>query len=127
MSLERHPENYIEIHGRDVASSPRSCAECHEQEFCAACHFKTRFPHGDDWIAEHGRASQSEDCAQCHPAPFCAGCHGTEIPHRPTWLGEHYRALQDASESACFVCHPQTDCTSCHVRHGVHQEQDLYR
>ncbi len=123
---DRHPERYVQTHGREAASSPRSCATCHQQDFCTACHFRTRYPHGDEWMTEHGSATESRECALCHPSSFCAGCHGTEIPHRSTWLGEHYRALQDASASACYVCHPRTDCTSCHARHNVHREQELY-
>jgi hypothetical protein len=127
---EPHPVGFVQLHGQQAAAHPGSCAECHQTTFCQACHFKSTYPHPDDWISKHGAAQEAQGadaCTLCHPPTFCAGCHGTDIPHDANWLGEHWRALQDASTSPCLVCHPRTDCTTCHAQHGVHREQDLFR
>lgn len=126
---ETHPAGYVQTHGAEVAENPGSCADCHEQRFCTACHFKSTYPHPKGWIEIHGaeqRAEGAKACALCHPQTFCVGCHGTEIPHASDWLGEHYRALQGTTTSPCEVCHAPRDCTDCHVRHDVHREQNLY-
>lgn len=124
-----HPDGYVQTHGEDYVGGSTSCTVCHRPSFCEVCHFRSSFPHPENWIEEHGavqRREGAETCAFCHPTTFCVGCHGTEIPHRETWLGEHWRSLQDASVSPCLECHPKTDCTTCHSEHGIHREQDLY-
>jgi hypothetical protein len=129
-SGDPHPADFVQLHGQQVAASPGACSQCHQSTFCQACHFKSTYPHPDNWIPRHGRVEQLrgvQACTLCHPPTFCAGCHGTDIPHDPNWLGEHWRALQDASTSPCLVCHPRTDCTTCHAEHSIHREQDLYR
>lgn len=124
-----HPEGFIQTHGGVAVSDPSSCAECHEQKFCEACHLKELFPHPDGWIDRHGKVELqkgADTCTTCHGASFCAGCHGTEIPHRADWLGQHDKALQNESTTPCMTCHPVSDCTTCHSEHNVHREQDLY-
>jgi hypothetical protein len=124
-----HPEGFIQTHGGAAIDDPGSCAECHEQKFCEACHLKETFPHPPGWIDRHGRVEQqkgADTCTTCHGPSFCAGCHGTEIPHRADWLGQHDTDLQDRSTTPCMTCHPITDCSTCHSEHNVHREQDLY-
>jgi hypothetical protein len=124
-----HPTGFVQTHGEEATAAPASCTQCHESRFCQACHYKSTFPHPNDWISKHGAVQQErgpQACTLCHPTTFCAGCHGTDIPHDPDWLGQHWRALQDASTSPCLVCHPRTDCSKCHAEHGVHRQQDLY-
>lgn len=124
-----HPSDWTQTHGVEVAESPATCATCHQQRFCEACHFRSTFPHPKDWISKHGPAQMQEGpnaCTLCHAPTFCAGCHGTKIPHDPDWLGEHFRELQDKSTSPCYICHATTDCTICHAQHGVHIEQEMY-
>ena len=124
-----HPEGFIQTHGGVAIDQPSSCAECHQQKFCEACHLRETFPHPAGWITKHGKVQEERGataCATCHGPTFCAGCHGTEIPHRADWLGRHARDLQDASTTPCFTCHPPTDCTTCHSEHSVHREQDLF-
>lgn len=125
---ERHPEGFIQTHGKSVEEQPSSCVECHESRFCEACHLRETFPHPDQWIAKHGdvQVAEQDSCTLCHGPTFCAGCHGTEIPHRDDWLGRHDSALEEASTTPCMTCHPETDCTVCHSEHAVHIEQDLY-
>lgn len=128
-SDDPHPQDFVQLHGQQVAANPGACADCHETTFCQACHFRSTYPHPDNWIPRHGQVEQLRGvtaCTLCHPPTFCAGCHGTNIPHDPDWLGQHWRTLQDASTSPCLVCHPKADCTTCHAQHGIHREQDLY-
>jgi len=124
-----HPTLYVQTHGDDVVRDPDSCTDCHEADYCEACHFRETYPHPAGWIGEHGEVQEErgiEACEGCHPVTFCAGCHGTEIPHSVTWLDEHWRNLEDASVEPCLLCHPKTDCTECHAEHTVHREQDLF-
>jgi hypothetical protein len=125
----QHPKGFIQVHGQAATNQPTSCAECHAQKFCEACHLKETFPHPDGWISKHGAVQQQRGaaaCTTCHGPTFCAGCHGTEIPHASDWLGRHGVALRDASTTPCMTCHPPSDCTTCHSEHSVHNEQDLY-
>lgn len=124
-----HPSAYTQIHGRDAATAPSSCVECHQEDFCQACHFRETYPHPDGWIEQHGPAQEEqgpESCTLCHASTFCAGCHGTEIPHEDDWTSQHWRDLQDAPVTPCLTCHVETDCSTCHSRHAVHEEQSLY-
>lgn len=124
-----HPTGYDLTHGRDAAVNPAVCGECHQGDFCMACHTQGALPHEDDWISLHGAASidlGSEGCATCHPSSFCASCHGTEIPHADDWLGVHHRAVEGVQVAACGTCHASDDCAVCHARHSVHRDQSLY-
>lgn len=124
-----HPEGFIDTHGATTVEAPRSCVECHEENFCAACHIRQTFPHPQGWIREHGaeqEAGDIKDCASCHAQSFCAGCHGTEIPHLTDWLMQHPIELAEKGVTPCLTCHPETDCTVCHSQHNVHVEQGLY-
>jgi hypothetical protein len=128
-SGQPHPSGYTQTHGEDAVSDPASCNSCHQPRFCESCHFKSTFPHPDDWISKHGPAEEAngpDACSLCHPSTFCVGCHGTEIPHPSTWLSEHWRTLQETSVTPCFVCHTRSDCTTCHAEHQVHRDQSLY-
>lgn len=124
-----HPSAYTQTHGREAVDAPSTCIECHEEDFCQACHFRETYPHPDGWIERHGPAQEEqgpESCTLCHEPTFCAGCHGTEIPHAPDWTAQHWRDLQDAPVTPCLTCHVESDCTTCHSRHAVHTEQSLF-
>lgn len=124
-----HPSAYTQTHGREAVDQPSTCIECHEEDFCQACHFRETYPHPQGWIERHGPAQEEqgpESCTLCHEPTFCAGCHGTEIPHEPDWTAQHWRDLQDAPVTPCLTCHVESDCTTCHSRHAVHTEQSLF-
>jgi hypothetical protein len=124
-----HPRLYVQTHGADAVRDPRSCATCHEANYCETCHLRQRYPHPEGWVSLHGAVQREQGigaCEGCHPQTFCAGCHGTEIPHDVRWLGEHWRALEGSGTGSCLLCHPRSDCTTCHAEHQVHREQDLY-
>lgn len=124
-----HPVAYTQIHGAEAVEAPSSCVDCHQEDFCQACHFRETFPHPPGWIGEHGPAQERQGpnaCTLCHEPTFCAGCHGTEIPHEDDWISQHWRDLQDAPVTPCLTCHTTSDCSTCHSRHAVHEEQTLY-
>lgn len=125
---EPHPVGFDLTHGREAAVDAAACTQCHQAEFCRACHARVAFPHPSGWLESHGGVQEelgADACTLCHAPTYCKGCHGTEIPHRATWLGEHYRALAPVSEGSCYTCHAPVDCTSCHSRHADHRQQGL--
>ncbi len=125
-----HPSGFFAFHGRDSVASPGSCAECHKNDFCSACHFRTEYPHPETWTSLHGPASIEGGpaaCVMCHEPTYCSSCHGADIPHPDNWFEIHHRATDPAVGSACLSCHAASECSSCHVRHSVHNEQGLYQ
>jgi hypothetical protein len=123
-----HPAQYVFLHGRDAAPDAATCTECHQTEFCGACHLSNNFPHADDWIGLHGEewtASEGQTCELCHSPEYCSTCHGTEIPHKANWFKVHFQS-EVAKTGACSTCHTQLDCELCHIRHRVHVQQRLY-
>jgi hypothetical protein len=124
-----HPAQYVFLHGREAAPDAATCTECHQTEFCGACHLGNNFPHPEDWIGLHGdewAASDGQTCALCHSPDYCSSCHGAPIPHPDDWLFWHFRTLESNPE-ACSTCHAPLDCEVCHARHNVHIEQRLYQ
>ncbi|MEN8113310.1 MAG: hypothetical protein ABFS21_02885 [Actinomycetota bacterium] len=124
-----HPLGFDLTHGREAVNGSAECAECHEVEFCVACHSEGSFPHADGWVTSHGDVQTKEGalgCAMCHTGSFCSSCHGTEIPHADDWFEIHYRAVEGSQSSACVTCHPANECAQCHARHAVHREQSIY-
>ena len=122
-----HPDNYQQVHGRDVSRDGREkCATCHEEEFCRSCHVDDPEPHPADWMTTHGAVQTAEgsSCTMCHaPATFCKACHGTEIPHPPGWLASHPAAAAAADQTLCATCHARQACDLCHEEHGDHRRQ----
>ena len=126
--IEPHPLQYTLAHGRDAASQAATCTECHQTEFCGACHVRAPYPHPDTWTSVHGTTvteSGTTSCESCHPTSFCAGCHGGEIPHPDNWFAEH-NLMEFESIVPCFTCHARTECSTCHAQHSVHREQRRY-
>lgn len=121
-----HPDNYQQVHGRDVASEGRAkCATCHEVEFCRSCHVDDPAKHPADWMTTHGAsvAASNNSCTMCHaPETFCKACHGTVIPHRPGWLARHPIEVDASNVQFCTTCHAQADCERCHDKHRAHRE-----
>jgi hypothetical protein len=87
-----HQGNYIARHGADARSSAGTCAQCHDQTYCADCHAKTvstrvevKFPeavgaeyiHRNDFLGRHSieAAGNEASCRKCHGVSFCTSCH----------------------------------------------------
>jgi hypothetical protein len=122
-----HPAQYTFLHGRDAVPDAATCAECHADNFCSACHLDNAYPHPDSWIEQHGAQTLETPsrCSVCHADEYCSACHGTTVPHPDDWLKLH-RSRLAANPSACGTCHAQADCAVCHARHDVHIQQRLF-
>lgn len=107
-----HQGEVIRRHGADARSSAETCAQCHDQTFCADCHAKTvstrvelKFPeavaanfiHRNDFVTRHSveAAANPAMCQRCHGTTFCTSCHAAQNltplaqnprdPHPPGW------------------------------------------
>jgi hypothetical protein len=88
-----HDKNFTLAH-RDLAKdSAATCAQCHDQTYCAACHATTtnpvrpeiRFPekveanfiHRGDYVSRHTIEATADpaSCRKCHGSYFCESCH----------------------------------------------------
>ena len=89
----RHEGAWLQTHGALARSSAESCAQCHDQTYCAGCHSATTAPtrlenlfpervdsafiHRGDYVSRHmieaGAAPSS--CRRCHGSGFCEACH----------------------------------------------------
>ncbi len=101
-----HQGNFVKEHGRLAKNSAETCAQCHDQTFCANCHanatvpFRTeiRFPekvetdfiHRGDYVSRHQieAAADPAGCRKCHGSFFCDSCHSQQnISHRNALSG----------------------------------------
>ncbi|MCB9556311.1 MAG: cytochrome c3 family protein [Deltaproteobacteria bacterium] len=91
VSLAVHDGNFHRRHGT-LARNTQTCAQCHDQTFCADCHARTqampasirfpeqinrRFVHRGDFVGRHmvEARARPETCAKCHGARHCQSCH----------------------------------------------------
>lgn len=128
---------FIQAHSWLAGSEESSCATCHTQETCSACHNAPSQAvfHMDGFVLRHAADafSQSSECANCHSLQvFCRACHqeaGLQGQGRlgpgfhdaePIFLLRHGQAARQSLE-ACASCHAQTDCVQCHSDTGAFQ------
>lgn len=55
----------------------KTCANCHAQRFCDACHHKQSVK-GKDWMYYHPsvvRKDGAQGCYECHDETYCSHCH----------------------------------------------------
>ena len=89
----KHAGNWLAMHGALARPSAESCAQCHDQTYCASCHspattparLETIFPerveqsyiHRGDYVSRHmvDAAANPASCRSCHGSPFCDACH----------------------------------------------------
>jgi hypothetical protein len=88
-----HQGNFVKEH-RDLAkNSAATCAQCHDQTYCANCHANAtvpvrpeiRFPerieanfiHRADYVSRHqiDASADPASCRKCHGSYFCESCH----------------------------------------------------
>jgi hypothetical protein len=123
-----HPEGFDGSgeHGqRFLGEDAARCVLCHDPDGgdvsgapgCRTCH--ASFPHGADWLGEHGPAWQDldtrSDCAPCHGEQLdggnagvaCDSCHAA-WPHPAGWRGGSTHAAfvgERGTVDACLGCH----------------------
>ncbi len=96
-----------EAKGANPAGTSRaiaaSCATCHAQNFCIACHVDAPESPSIQALATDARSP-----AYAHALPAPPG-HAS-----PAFLRTHGRASRRAN-ATCATCHTQQSCTTCHV------------
>jgi hypothetical protein len=118
-----HRFDFVSRHALEARSQPGSCASCHVQTECNACHASRGVggavrgavsPHPQGWASglvsnTHGPAARRDiaSCAACHDqgaASNCVQCHkvgGTGgSPHPRGW-----RSSEPIGSAACAPCH----------------------
>ncbi len=141
--------DFLKDHGRDARSNPRVCANCHQQDFCGACHAKTEgvradvvlaertdraFIHRLDFFSRHAVEARANEasCLNCHGSNSCNSCHAKSgvggpkasfDPHPPGFgQGAAHGAAARRDIVSCAACHDQgaaSNCVSCHKVGGV--------
>jgi hypothetical protein len=126
---------FVAAHATVAAAAPESCASCHTQSYCAACHDAPRAPgyHPANFATRHAAAvgSQAMECSNCHNTQaFCRQCHvemGFGSVGRlavgyhdaePLWLLRHGQGARQGLEQ-CASCHTQKECLQCHSQAGA--------
>ncbi|HSH76128.1 MAG TPA: hypothetical protein VLA09_10635 [Longimicrobiales bacterium] len=121
---------FLDAHSALAAADGRSCAVCHVESTCIACHDGPSDGgyHPPSFVARHAADAfaRSDECATCHSVEvFCRACHqdsGLGSRGRlgsgyhdaePLWLLRHGQGARQSLES-CASCHRQTDCVQCH-------------
>lgn len=97
VSFLAHTEGWMRRHASFARDAAATCATCHAQTQCDACHDATQ-P-----LRAELRAPEALD---------------SSFVHRFDFLSRH--ALESRSQPAlCASCHQKQDCDACHVRRGV--------
>jgi hypothetical protein len=132
-----HGVNFIREHGRMAESSVETCAQCHDQTYCATCHANAtlplrpeiRFPenvtsdfiHRGDYTSRHQYDVERDpaSCRKCHGERFCDSCHQAQRispgvanarnPHPPGWVRRGSGAFHGDAARQNIV-----NCASCH-------------
>lgn len=121
-----------------------NCSECHDQPFCAECHFgggvdaglhvsTTRGPdykprsHRSAWGEIHpiGAFDAPDSCVRCHDPKYCADCHGRFAPE-DLQFSSHRRGWSDLSAVAGGPAHatfPPDSCPTCHPNSVLPKKQ----
>lgn len=136
-------------HGEAAETSIETCANCHAERSCAACHqaggpaVLARLPeaprsgpmgvqidqvkpigHTADFVFDHAAsaAAGAPNCAACHSEQQCVDCHdGASTPgFHPADFVMRHGAEAFANETECAACHStEAFCRDCHMGVGV--------
>ena len=104
---ERRPASHARAdferaHGRLATAGDQSCATCHTQPSCTACH--VALPRGATLLVAQDPRSTGGAVQRHAPPPS----------HRdPRWENAH-GATASARPQNCAACHARTDCLECH-------------
>jgi hypothetical protein len=115
MEAFQHAGDFMRTHGALARPTAESCAQCHDQTYCAACHSATTAParqsilfpeevqrdfiHRGDYQSRHAldAGANPASCRKCHGSAFCDSCHTqrnlagpafsptVNNPHPPAW------------------------------------------
>jgi hypothetical protein len=125
-------------HGRLAKNSAETCAQCHDQTYCAACHAtatnavrpELRFPenvtsdfiHRGNYASRHHLDAQRDpaSCMKCHGQQFCESCHAEQAlaprgldrlrnPHPRGWVQRSSGAFHGDAARQNIV-----SCSGCH-------------
>lgn len=131
-----HSGGYAERHGGAAAARTQTCAGCHVQADCLACHRPFAGSageyHPEGFLVRHPSLaySRAADCSSCHhQAEFCAACHQQAglVPKGALRSGYHdakqFFALGHGEAArrnleSCVTCHVENDCLTCHSAIG---------
>ena len=91
-----HEANFIRRHTQLARNGAETCAQCHDQTFCANCHATSTVPvrpeirwpekiqadfiHRGDYVSRHQMEAAADPtlCRRCHGSYFCDSCHGVQ-------------------------------------------------
>jgi hypothetical protein len=144
-----HRGDFLAEHGEQARAGSATCASCHDQTFCAACHgadrplslaeifpedVERRFIHRGDIRGRHPAEARADNasCMSCHGTSFCSSCHATNElvpsptsrdPHPPGWSfpgsGEFHGEAARRNITTCAACHDQGAASVCVDCHRV--------
>jgi len=135
----KHAGEWLKLHGAMARPTAETCAQCHEQTFCADCHSATTVPvrqsiafpeevkrdfiHRGDFVSRHmiEAGANPASCRKCHGSQFCDSCHSLQNvsplstnptlrdPHPAGWSNPAQGNLHAAAARRNIVA-----CAACH-------------
>ncbi|MFT3914772.1 MAG: cytochrome c3 family protein [Anaeromyxobacteraceae bacterium] len=90
-----HGGDWLRLHGAQARPTAESCAQCHDQTYCTACHspqtaaarpsvifpeaVDSSFIHRGDYVSRHAieAGANPASCRRCHGPQYCDTCHTT--------------------------------------------------
>ncbi|HEX4416537.1 MAG TPA: cytochrome c3 family protein [Kofleriaceae bacterium] len=139
---DAHGPDFKTHHTQEARQNGTTCAACHDQSECIACHQGVVKPldfHPGNYVLTHAVEARrgTPDCGACHRTQsFCIGCHEREglgnrgdtqfstidparAFHPAGWastgIGPNLHAREAKhSITSCTSCHREDDCTKCH-------------
>jgi hypothetical protein len=135
----RHDGEWLKLHGALAQPTAESCAQCHEQTFCADCHSATTVPvrqsiafpeevkrdfiHRGDFVSRHmiEAGAGPASCRKCHGSQFCDSCHALQnvspLSTNPTLRDPHPAGWSDARLGNLHAAAARRNilaCAACH-------------
>lgn len=139
----KHEGAWLAIHGSLARTSGETCAQCHDQTYCADCHspataalrlekiFPERvdraFIHRGDYVSRHmvDAAASPSTCRTCHGSPFCDACHTANgfspsalNPIRPGTHSAGWVNTADGGRHKGEARRDVSSCAACHDQTG---------
>ncbi|HEX9399901.1 MAG TPA: cytochrome c3 family protein [Anaeromyxobacter sp.] len=144
----RHEGSWLAVHGTLARSSGESCAQCHDQTYCAGCHSAATAParlenifpervdrgfiHRGDYVSRHmiDAGANPASCRRCHGSAFCDACHaanglsavtGLPRPGGPHPAGWATLPPSDGGPHKNAARRDIASCAACHDGAGAQQ------